>query len=344
MISSYLNEYLGLNLKRRIRVERIIRVGTRGSQLATTQTKQAMAEIKERYPNIQLELIEIVTKGDRLKDHSLTTIGGQGAFVKEIEHQLLAKEIDIAIHSLKDLPTVIPNELEIGCTLKRKSPYDCLIVKDKHYNLETLPKGAKVGTSSLRRQSQLLKIRPDLDILPLRGNIDTRIKRLVEGHYDAIMLAHAGIQRLAVSEDDVFFNVLTSKECLPAIGQGALALQCRKEDMEVLKLLNSMEDKETRQAVEAERAFLRTMDGSCTFPIGGFARIESKQVIVEGMISNYNGTEMIREICRHEDPIEAGRLLGEKLLNQGAERLIRECQSYVKNNPLHTGRLMPGSY
>lgn len=325
-------------------MKRIIRVGTRGSQLATTQTKQAMAEITDRYPDIQLELIEIVTKGDRLKNHSLATIGGQGAFVKEIEHQLIAGEIDIAVHSLKDLPTLIPIELTIGCTLKRKSPYDCLIVRDSAHNLESLPKGAKVGTSSLRRQAQLLKLRPDLEILPLRGNIDTRIKRLVEGNYDAIMLAHAGIQRLAVAEEEVFFNVLTSDECLPAIGQGALALECREDDHELLEILRSIEDTDTRKAVEAERAFLRTMDGSCKFPIGGFAKIEGETIVVEGMISNYNGVEMLRETCRHQDPIKAGQELGESLINQGANRLIKECQTYVKNNPLHTGRLMPGNY
>lgn len=325
-------------------VKRKIRVGTRGSQLATTQTKQAMAEIQAKYPDRELELIEIVTKGDRLRDQSLTSIGGQGAFVKEIEYQLMENEIDIAIHSLKDLPTVIPEELVIGCTLKRKSPHDCLITRVKDQTLENLPKGAKVGTSSLRRQAQLLKIRPDLEILPLRGNIDTRIKRLVEGRYDAILLAHAGIQRLEVAQDDVFFHVLSDKECLPAIGQGALALECRKEDTEVLDILSSLDDSDTRIAVEAERAFLRTMDGSCTFPIGGFAKVEEGNVVVEGMISNYNGTEMIREICQDQDPIQAGKQLGELLKEKGADRLIKECQTYVKNNPLHTGTLMPGSY
>ncbi len=325
-------------------VKRRIRVGTRGSQLATTQTKQAMAEIKEKYPEIELELIEIVTKGDRLRDQSLTSIGGQGAFVKEIEFQLMEDKIDIAIHSLKDLPTIIPDELTIGCTLKRKSPHDCLITRVEGQTLENLPKGAKVGTSSLRRQAQLLKLRPDLDILPLRGNIDTRIKRLVEGHYDAILLAHAGIQRLQVSQANVFFHVLSDNECLPAIGQGALALECRKEDQEVFDILTSLDDKETRLAVEAERAFLRTMDGSCTFPIGGFAKIDKDVVTIEGMISNYNGTEMIRETCQAKDPIQAGKMLGELLKEKGADRLIKECQTYVKNNPLHTGTLLPGSY
>lgn len=325
-------------------VERSIRVGTRGSKLATTQTKQAMAEIQEKYPDIKLELIEIVTKGDRLRDQSLTSIGGQGAFVKEIEYQLMEEKIDIAIHSLKDLPTVIPDELTIGCTLKRKSPHDCLITRIEGQTLETLPKGAKVGTSSLRRQAQLLKVRPDLEILPLRGNIDTRIKRLVEGRYDAILLAHAGIQRLDVKESEVYFSVLNTKECLPAIGQGALALECRSNDKEVLDLLSSLDDDKTRLAVEAERAFLRTMDGSCTFPIGGFAKIEEGVIKVEGMISNYNGTEIIREACSDKDPIIAGTNLGNLLKEKGADRLIKECQTYVKNNPLHTGTLMPGSY
>ncbi|MGO3733002.1 MAG: hydroxymethylbilane synthase [Vagococcus sp.] len=325
-------------------MSRTIKVGTRGSKLAVAQTKQAMAEIQHAFPEVTLELVKIVTKGDRLANHSLTSIGGQGAFVKEIEIQLMEKNIDIAIHSLKDLPTMIPDDLVIGCTLERKSPQDCLIVSEASHTLETLPLGAKVGTSSLRRQAQLLKQRPDLEILPLRGNIDTRVQRLKDGRFDAIMLAYAGIQRLQLERQGIYFNVLPTEQCLPAIGQGALGLECRRSDKEVLHILSHLDDALTRKAVEAERAFLRTMDGSCTFPIGGYATVTNDVVTVEGLISNYDGTEMIRERCQHEDPEVAGKELGQLLLDKGADRLIKECQSYVKNNPLHTGKLMPGSY
>lgn len=315
-----------------------IKVGTRGSKLAVTQTKQAVAFIQNKFPELEVELVEITTKGDRLAHHSLASIGGQGAFVKEIEYQLSQGNIDLAIHSLKDLPTIIPNDLTIGAVLKRENPLDCLLFKEEKMTLKKLPLGAKVGTSSLRRQAQLLKVRPDLEIIPIRGNIDTRIKKLYEGPYDAIVLACAGLTRMGFLEQETQLNyeVLPATTCLPSIGQGALALECRKEDASLLSILTEIEDKKTRAEVDAERSFLRMMDGSCTFPIGAYAeQLETGEVRLAGVITSYNGTEYLHETVTDKNPILAGQLLANLLKEQGAERVIQECQEHVRKTTLH---------
>lgn len=213
-----------------------LKVGTRGSKLATTQTKQALAIFKKYNPNVEVELVKIKTKGDHLATHNLQAIGGQGCFVRELEYQLRVGNIDFAIHSLKDIPTTIHDELILACVMKRHSPTDALIIKEVGYTLNSLPRNAVVGTSSLRRKAQLLHARPDFNIQPIRGNIDTRIRKMNEGQYDAIVLALAGLERLGLDQS-VYHQELSPEIMLPAIGQGAIALECRKDNKEVLTML-----------------------------------------------------------------------------------------------------------
>lgn len=312
-----------------------LKVGTRGSHLAITQTKQALAYLQSQQPDLEFEIVEIVTKGDRLKNRSLQSIGGQGAFVKEIEHRLLNKTIDFAIHSLKDVPTLLPAELTIGGVLERQNPLDCLVFNNPKYCLENLPQGAVVGTSSLRRQAQLLQARPDLTIRPIRGNIDTRLRKLREDGYDAIVLAIAGLNRLGLTNENLFFEELSEARCLPAIGQGALAIECRKDDQELLDILDHATHQETYQAVLAEREFLRNMDGSCTFPIGGFASFDNNQLFLTGMVSRSDGSYMLKVTLTDENPIVLGKKVAEALLEQGAAVLIEECKAHDKETAVH---------
>ncbi|MDH6363372.1 hydroxymethylbilane synthase [Enterococcus sp. PF1-24] len=303
-----------------------IRVGTRGSRLAVTQTKQALAVLQQAFPEVTLEIIEITTKGDRLANHSLQAIGGQGAFVKEIEEQLTQEKIDLAVHSLKDVPTILPENLTLACVLKRQNPADCLVFPQAGQTLATLPQGAIVGTSSLRRKAQLLKIRPDLQIKDIRGNIDTRIKKMHDEDFDAIVLAVAGIARLSI-EKDLFIEELPLEICIPAVSQGALGMECRKNDAELLAMLKTIEDSATLAAVQAERAFLAKMDGSCTFPIGCYATVAGDEVTIQGMIANSDGSVLLKETLTATDSISAGEKLAAELLAQGAGELIAACRS-----------------
>lgn len=300
------------------------KIGTRGSRLAITQTKQALALLAENFPAVNFEIIPIETKGDRLADHSLLSIGGQGAFVKEIEIQLMEGRVDFAVHSLKDLPTALPDALVIGSVLKRQNPFDCIVFK-RELSLAGLPENAVVGTSSLRRKAQILRARSDLEIRPIRGNIDTRLRKLREEDYDAIVLAVAGLERLNIR--NLYCEELSAEQCVPAIGQGALAIECRKEDLGTLEMLQSIEDQNTRLAVTAERAFLQSMDGSCTFPIGGFAVAESGKIRLTGMIGDAEGSKIIFEQIAGDDPVKLGQKLAGTMIEKGANQLIREFRN-----------------
>ena len=299
-------------------------IGTRGSRLALWQAEFVRAQLKEKHPQISVELEIIKTFGDRQQNVSLTEIGGQGVFVKELETALLEKRIDLAVHSLKDLPTVLPENLHISAVLKREDVRDALVVgKESNANsISDLPENAVVGTSSLRRASQIKNLRPDLQIKDLRGNVDTRIAKLDAGEYDAIILAAAGLKRLGCEHRITAF--LSFDEMLPQVGQGALAIETRKDDSETNNLVAVLNDAETRACVEAERAFLRGLGGGCQFPIAAHARIEENEMRLEGLVAKPDGSEILRD-ARTGDSAKAkenGKALALRLLAKGAQNLI----------------------
>lgn len=244
-------------------------VGSRRSKLALTQSKQFIDKLKEINPDLEIEIKEIVTKGDQILDKQLSKVGGKGLFVKEIQHELFNKEIDFAIHSLKDVPSILPEGLTLGCIPDRENPFDAYIAKN-HTPLDQLPDGSIIGTSSLRRGAQILAKYPNLEIKWIRGNIDTRLHKLETENYDAIILAAAGLKRMGWS-DDIVTTYLDKDVLLPAIGQGALGIECRSDDVELLALLKQVHNQQVADCVTAERTFLAAMDGSCQVPIGGYA-------------------------------------------------------------------------
>ena len=300
---------------------RKIIVGSRRSKLALTQTNQFIEKMKAAGAPFEFEIKEIVTKGDRILDVQLSKVGGKGLFVKEIEEALYAKEIDFAVHSMKDMPAVLPEGFVIGCIPDREDPRDAFIAND-HLKLMDLPVGAVVGTSSLRRSSQLLLLRPDLDVQWIRGNIDTRLAKLHAGDFDAIILAAAGLKRMGWS-DDIVTEFMNTEDCLPAIGQGALAIECREDDEELLAELAKVNDKDTELAVTAERKFLKDMNGSCQVPIAGYATVSGDEISFTGLISAPEGDQVYKESAAGKDPIEAGRIVAEKISAQGGYDLIQ---------------------
>ena len=249
---------------------KVIKVGTRKSKLAMTQTQQLVDQLKAIHPERDFVLVPYTTKGDRLTHVSLQEIGGKGVFVKEIERALLAGEIDMAVHSLKDMPAKLAEGCALGAISQREDVRDCLIFRQAGQTLANLPEGALIGTSSIRRQVQLQAQRPDLTFKPLRGNIDTRIKKLEEGEYDAIVLAMAGLKRLGwLDQSRLHIQTLETSLCLPAISQGALAVECREEDEELRSLLAAVQDEKTAAEVAVERAVLAQMNADCTFQKNG---------------------------------------------------------------------------
>ena len=265
-------------------------VGSRRSKLALTQSKQFIDKLKAIDPSLEIEIKEIVTKGDRIVNQQLSKVGGKGLFVKEIQNELFNNDIDMAIHSLKDVPSIIPEGLTLGCIPDREIPFDAYIAKN-HVPLEELPKDSIVGTSSLRRGAQILSKYPHLKIKWIRGNIDTRLNKLETEDYDAIILAAAGLKRMGWS-DDVVTTYLDKDTLLPAIGQGALGIECRSNDIELLELLQKVHNNEVANCVSAERTFLAAMDGSCQVPIGGYANYNNNNEIeFTGLIMTPDGKE-----------------------------------------------------
>jgi hydroxymethylbilane synthase len=304
---------------------RKIIVGSRRSKLALTQTGQFIDKLKAAGAPFEFEIKEIVTKGDRIVDVTLSKVGGKGLFVKEIEQALHDREIDFAVHSMKDVPSVLPEGFVIGCIPEREDPRDAFI-SNNHVKFLDLPVGAVVGTSSLRRSSQLLLMRPDLDIRWIRGNIDTRLGKLQSGEFDAILLAAAGLKRMGWSEDTVT-EFLEVDECLPAIGQGALAIECREDDAELLAELAKVHDEKTALAVTAERKFLKDMDGSCQVPIAGYATVNDGEISFTGLISSPDSLEVYKESAVSRDPLEAGRLVADRISSQGGYDLIQKVKA-----------------
>ncbi|WP_078432473.1 hydroxymethylbilane synthase [Metabacillus halosaccharovorans] len=300
---------------------RKIVVGSRRSKLALTQTNWVIDQLKSFGLPFEFEIKEIVTKGDKILDVTLSKVGGKGLFVKEIEQAMLDGDIDMAVHSMKDMPGILPEGLTIGCVPNREDHRDVLISKD-HKKLSDLPSGAVIGTSSLRRSAQLLIERPDLEIKWIRGNIDTRLEKLKTEDYDAIILAAAGLSRMGWSKD-VVTEFLEPEVCLPAVGQGALAIECRENDHELLDLLAKFTDEPTQLAVAAERTFLTKMEGGCQVPIAGFATVNNqKEILFTGLIASPDGKEVYKEQVSGTDPNEIGGKVAELLTNQGAKALI----------------------
>ena len=298
-------------------------IGTRGSALAVWQAEWVRARLMERHPGLDVTLQRIKTSGDKMLDVSLAKIGGKGLFVKEIEDALLAGDIDLAVHSLKDVPTVLPEALEIVCVPAREDPRDALVSRGDR-GFDALPAGARIGTSSLRRQAQLLHRRADLRIELLRGNVETRLRKLREGAYDAIVLAAAGLQRLGWS--DQVTEYLSFDVCLPAIGQGALGLEGRRDDAFIKKLVSGLEDVQTRISVSAERALLDRLQGGCQVPIAAHATGQDGGLQLEGLVASLDGRRIVRDRV-HGPAADARRLgvqLAERLLAQGGGTILKE--------------------
>ena len=304
-----------------------IKIGTRGSLLATTQSTWVKNQIESQHPQTTVELVKIVTKGDKILDVPLAKVGGKGLFVKEIEEALLRKDVDLAVHSMKDVPSELPDELHLGIIPLRENPFDAFI-SNTCGSLNELPQGAKVGTSSLRRRAQLAAIRPDLDIEDLRGNLDTRLRKLDEGQYEAIILAAAGLNRLGMSDRATVY--FTPIEMLPAVGQGALGIELRKDDTELLAGLAFLNDDKTTVAVTAERSFLIRLEGGCQVPIGAFAEVDGNQVTLTGLVASVDGTEVIkRSMSGAANEAQAlGLQLAEQLLDLGGREILDEVYGH----------------
>jgi hydroxymethylbilane synthase len=300
---------------------RKIIVGSRKSKLALTQTNWVIEQLKKLGGPFEFEVKEIVTKGDKILDVTLSKVGGKGLFVKEIEQAMLNKEIDMAVHSMKDMPAVLPEGLTIGCVPFREDHRDALISKGD-IPFRELKEGAIIGTSSLRRSSQLLQARPDLEIKWIRGNVDTRLSKLEGEEYDAIILAAAGLSRLGWASD-VVTEFLDTNLCIPAVGQGALSIECREDDQELLQLFEKFTCKMTERAVRAERAFLQKMEGGCQVPIAGFAHInDADEIVLNVLVASQDGKEIYKEVLTGQNPEELGIKAADVLIDKGAKDLI----------------------
>ena len=298
---------------------RPLRIGTRGSPMALRQTALVRQRLGEAHADLAMpgvvEIVTIRTTGDRVQDRLLAEIGGKGLFAKEIEEALIAGHIDLAVHSLKDLETWLPDGLAIACVLPRDDPRDALL-SARAANLASLPQGARVGTASLRRQAQLLRQRPDLTVVPVRGNVNTRIRKLGAGEVDALVLALCGLERLG--EAGHATEILSREIMLPAVGQGALAVECRASDKELRRLVEPLHDSRSAACVEAERAMLAALDGSCRTPIAGLAELNEQRLTLEGLLLKPDGSSEIRS--RREGSIGDAEALGTEL-----GRELRRC-------------------
>lgn len=303
-----------------------VRIGTRGSQLALWQANYIKGRIEQAFPEIQVEIITIKTTGDRITDRPLAMVGGKGLFVKEIENALLEKQIDLAVHSMKDMPGELPPGLTIGAIPERENPFDVLICKSGSFFTD-YPKGARIGTSSLRRGSQLKHERPDLDILSIRGNLDTRLKKLKSGEYDAIVLAAAGLHRLGQKKE--ITEYLTEKTMVPAVGQGALCIETRENDPDMAEVMAALDHGPTRTCVEGERAFLKQIEGSCHIPVACFGQIVEEGVMFTAVVASEDGQEIIRQTITSpaDSVVEKGRELAEQLLENGGKRILENLNS-----------------
>lgn len=299
-----------------------LRIATRKSPLAVWQAEHVAARLRQIHPTLTIELVRMVTQGDKILDSPLSKVGGKGLFVKELESALYEGRADIAVHSLKDVPMTLPEGLHLAVVMERHSPFDAF-VSNQFDRLDALPEGATVGTSSLRRSLQISERYPHLDIKDLRGNINTRLQKLDDGQYDAIILAESGLQRMGF--DDRITAVLTPEVSLPAVGQGALGIECRENDAEVESLLAALEHPPTRLRVTAERAMNHRLNGGCQVPIGAYAELVGDQLRLRGMVGQPDGSEVFRQDLAGspDDPEALGVRVAEDLLSQGADRVLK---------------------
>jgi hydroxymethylbilane synthase len=297
-------------------------IGTRGSLLARWQADWVKGRLEAATPGLRIALTIIRTTGDKILDVPLAKVGGKGLFVKEIEEALLAGGVDLAVHSMKDVPTALPAALHLAAVTRREEPYDALVSRER-VPLAKLPSGATIGTSSLRRQAQLLAYRSDLKIVGLRGNLDTRLKRVREGSMDAIVLAAAGLRRL--EWDAEITEILPPSICLPAIGQGALGIECRRDDEGVNHAVRVLDDPDTRACVDAERAFLERLEGGCQVPVAAHATLSGDRLALAGLIAGVHGEPVLRDEVTgpRGDGRAVGRELAERLLARGGDAILR---------------------
>lgn len=305
--------------------KRVIKVVSRDSALAMWQTNFVVDSLRKVTDQYEFEIVSLKTKGDKVLDISLAKIGDKGLFTKELEDGLLSGEMDFAVHSLKDIPTVLPEGLQLSAMLTRHNPADVLI-SEKYDSFDALPQGAKVGTSSLRRKAQLLNKRPDLNIQDLRGNVNTRMRKLKEENFDGIILAAAGVERMEWKES--ITEELAYDLCLPAVSQGVIAVETRSDDPEIIALVQLIHDKESEICVNAERALLRALEGGCQIPIAGHAHIEGDTVVLDGLVGSIDGKTIIRDQMR--GPIELaeeiGKQLAKVLSDKGGKEILEQIR------------------
>jgi hydroxymethylbilane synthase len=309
----------------------MIRIATRRSALAKWQANHVADLLRAREPGLEVRLHELVTKGDKILDVALAKVGGKGLFVKEIEDALLARDAEIAVHSMKDLPAVLADGLQLGAVPDREDPRDALC-SPRWKTLSALPRGARVGTSSLRRSAQLLALRPDLKIEMVRGNVETRLRKASDG-LDAVVLAYAGLRRLGLADHATY--VFSPEEMLPAVAQGALALEARADDPATLARLAALDHPETRVRVEAERGLLRRLEGGCQVPIAAHAIVADGRVSLRALVASLDGARIVRgEIAGPPgDARRLGEALGDELLGKGARQILAECEDVPAGVP-----------
>ncbi len=304
----------------------LLRIGTRGSALALAQSTHVKKCLEALSPGVQVELRIIKTTGDRLADASLASIGGKGVFTKELEEALLSKTVDLAVHSLKDLPTELPAGLSVGAILEREDPRDCMVSRFGEQLME-LPRGAVIGTSSLRRQAQIRAIKKGIRLEDLRGNLDTRLAKVAAGAYSAVVVAYAGVRRLGRADEVT--EVLSPEVILPAPGQGFVAIEIRAEDPETLKWVAQLNHGPSQQAATAERSFLAALGGGCRVPIAAYAREEAGQLVLDGRVTSVDGKNDVKgtETGLPANAKKIGNALAQRLLNQGALEILETLPS-----------------
>jgi len=310
-------------------VARALRVGTRGSELALVQTRGIVASLQRTSPGMDIEIEVIHTKGDRVTDVPLSQVGDRGLFIKELENALMDGRIDFAVHSMKDLPSQLPTGLVVASVTERLDARDVLISREAH-TLQELPRNATLATGSLRRRSQALASRPDLRVLELRGNITTRLRKFEESDWDSMILAGAGLARLGLAEHVA--TPIPTDEMLPAVGQGALGLEARQDDVEVLACLQSLGNEQTWAAVEAERALLRRLEGGCQVPIGAHGRVVGDELELEAYVGTVDGRRHLRRKASgaKAEALRLGENLAQAMLRDGAKDILEETRATVK--------------
>jgi hydroxymethylbilane synthase len=308
--------------------EQCIRIATRKSPLAMWQAEHVAGALRHAHPGLAVEILGMSTQGDKILDTPLAKIGGKGLFVKELEQRMQAGDADIAVHSMKDVPVTLPEGLHLSVILQREDPRDAF-VSNLHADLDALPQGARIGTSSLRRQCQLADRRPDLEIVALRGNVNTRLRKLDDGEYDAIILAAAGLLRLGFAAR--IRSLIATDDSLPAIGQGAIGIECRNDDDRVNALLAPLHHVATASCVRAERAMNRRLEGGCQVPIGGHATLDRGELHLRGLVGMVDGSQIVRAEVRgpEADADQLGDTLGRELLEQGAGQILRQLYADV---------------